>query len=139
MTYNTNSSIHIIDSVEGVTALRNEWRQLQAHPSADIDEYLTLLASRPEILRPHVIVLKINDALQSILIGRLEWTRLDIGSGYARLSLPPVRCLTFVGGGPLGDASELTVMELVNSVEKSLKNKEADIAFFHEVDVDSSI
>lgn len=134
-----DSNIQIAETVEDVAAMRDVWTAMQSHPDADLGFYLTLLNTRPEILRPHVITLNNNGNTRSILVGRIERVRLTVGMGYAKVSLPSARCLTVVGGGLFGDRSDESVSALVSSVERSLTNKEADVAWFHQLDAGSSL
>lgn len=132
-------TVQIAETVDQVIAMRDVWVAVQSHPEADLDFYLTLLNTRPEILRPHVITLNHNGNTQSILVGRIERVRLTVGVGYAKVLLPSVRCLTVVGAGLFGDRSDESVSALVSSVDRSLKNKEADVAWFHQLEAGSSL
>jgi hypothetical protein len=131
-------TIEVGRDVTAVSALREVWEKLQSDPNADIDFYLTILRSRSEILRPHVIVLRRNGVVQSILVGRIEKKPFEIWLGYKKISLPPVRFLTLVHGGLLGDNSEACVAKLVDSVQNSLRDGEADVAWFHGLETDSA-
>jgi hypothetical protein len=130
--------LQIAETVEQVAAIRDVWVSMQSHPDADFDFYLTLLNTRSEILRPHVVTLNENGSPISILIGRVEKVRLTVGMGYRKLSLPSVRCLTLIGTA-LGDLSDTHLSALINSVATALKNKDADVAWFHKVEVNSSL
>ncbi len=139
MPHSFEPAIQVARSIDEIVDLRPVWAKTQSRPDADMDFYLTLLRTRREILRPHVIALKNNGSPESLLIGRMETKRLAAGLGYAKLALPPMRCLTFVGGGPIGDQSRESVAVLLRSVETSLKTKEADVAWFHQVQCGSSM
>ena len=132
-------TLQVAKTVEQVDAIRDVWLAMQSNPAADLDFYLTLLKTRPEILRPHVITLRDNGKIVSMLVGRIEKARPTVGLGYAKLPLPSVRCLTVVGAGLFGDQSGESISALVSSVEKSLKANEADVAWFHQLDADSSL
>lgn len=129
--------VEIAKTVSELENIRQAWTAMQNSPDADLEFYLTLVRTRPEILRPHVITLKDNDEITSILIGRLETKHLTVPIGYRKLSLPPVRCLTIMGRGVLGDVSGDSVSSLMDSIETSLRTKEADIAWFHLLDTSS--
>jgi hypothetical protein len=134
-----NSCLQIAKTVEQLSDIRDEWMAMQSNPAADLEFYLTLLKTRTEILRPHVIRLRNCTNTPSILIGRLEWKRLTVGLGYGKLLLPRVRCLTLLGTGLLGDGSDASVSALMRSVEISLRNEEADVAWFHQLEAGSNI
>lgn len=139
MTNNSGPKIEVARSLDEVAALRSVWESMQAPPDADLDFFLTLFKTRSEFLRPHVISVKSNDTLESILVGRIERTRITVGLGYGRVALPPVRCLTLIGSGLLGVESPENNSALVRSIRDSLKKGEADIARFHNLKVGSSI
>jgi hypothetical protein len=132
------ATIQIARTVDEVSALRTAWQELQWHPNADIDYYLTVLSSRSEVFRPHVIVLNRGGIPQSMLVGRLESRLFDVRLGYKRLPLSTVRCLTFIYGGLLGNDSEENVLALIGSVMGSLKSQEAEMAWFNQLRVDSA-
>ena len=129
--------IRIARSIPEVSALRDAWGKMCVDPNADIDFYRTIIESRSEVLHPHVIVLKRNGAIHSILAGRLERKELDVHLGYKKVRLASVRCLTLIHGGLLGEESQDCVARLVESVVESLRNGEADVAWFYGLDVRS--
>jgi len=132
-------SVEVARTPSAVAALRHSWRHLPRNPNADVDYYLAVLASRKEILRPHVVVLKQDGAVRSILVGRIERTAVEVGLGYKKLRLSNVRCLTLIYSGMLGDDSEETALANVKSVMSSLKAGEADIAWFNHVRTGSAV
>jgi len=131
---NSGYTVEVVKTIEGVLALRGVWCTMPTELDSNIDFYLEVLESRRgEVLKPHVIILKKDGIPQSILVGRAERKPLKIGFGYKQISLPPVRWLSFVHGGLLGESSEQIVSELMRSVMNSLK-QEADVAWFHQLD-----
>lgn len=98
-------SIKVAKSVEDVEELRGTWQEWQWHPNADIDFYLTIVNARPEILRPHVILLLSNDQPVAMMIGRIEEKKFEFKIGYKSFYGPKVRLLTIIYGGILGDHS----------------------------------
>jgi hypothetical protein len=140
MTPPSSFMVQVVDNLTEVTALRGVWQGLETRPDSDLEAYLSVLKSRDEVLRPHMIMLKRTEGgPQALLAGRIEKKRLGLGFGYAKLSLPPVPCLTVIQSGLVGDESENTVSEIVNAVMSSLRNKTADVAWFHQVDVESNL
>jgi hypothetical protein len=132
-------SIQIAKTVEEVEAMRPAWTAMQSNPDGDIDFFLTLLKTNREILRPHVITLWDNDGIRSILVGRIERKHLTVGFGYAKMPLPSARCLTIIGSGLFGDRSDRAVSALFDSVEKSLKDREVDVVWFHQIEGSSNV
>lgn len=131
-------TVDVVRELDSVLELRDQWKSMSVDPNADIDYFRTIVESRAgEVLRPHVIVLKRNGKVCTILAGRLEKKRFDAQLGYKRIHLASARCLTLIHGGLMGDQSESCVTNLVESVLEMLRNREAEVAWFYGVDVDS--
>lgn len=133
-----------------VLALREDWHRmtlLSTHrrtlnaialdPAVDLDFYLTEVRSGKETVRPHIIVLKRDGVAKSILVGRVEERPLQIALGYKRISSSPARVLTLMHCGMLGEDSEEYASVLVDFVKKSLRDHEADVAWFYGMELDS--
>ena len=131
--------IKIARSVEEVKELRAIWKKMQCHPNADIDTYLTVLSSREDILRPHVMTLYMNPDPISMVVGRIEYLRLELKIGYKVLFTPRIRSLTIVYGGILGkttpETTEVLFLELMNNLAKG----EADAISFSNLRTDSEM
>ncbi|HMD84445.1 MAG TPA: GNAT family N-acetyltransferase, partial [Terriglobia bacterium] len=138
MNADNQDTIEVAREVDAVIALRRAWQPMVSDPNADIDFYLTVVQSRTEVLRPHVIVLKRSGAVRCILVGRIEKKALKVGLGYTKVTLPTARFLTLIHGGLLGDDSEENVLALAGSVMKSLREHEADLAWFYGMDSHSA-
>jgi hypothetical protein len=136
--FNCFPTIEVAKDFNEVQALRDAWEKMCVDPNADIDFYQAIVESRREVFRPHVIVLKKNETVCSILAGRLETKDFDAPLGYTKMHLASARCLTLIHGGLLGEESENYVTSLVESVMASLRNGEADVAWFYGLDVNSS-
>ena len=124
-------TIEVLKSRADVLGLRGEWQQMSQDPNADLDFYLTVLESRKEVLAPHVVVLRRDGVIESILAGRMEKTSLSIKFGYMKFPSPQVRVLTLVHGGLLGNNTAQASSLLIDSIKKSLADNEADVAWFH--------
>ena len=68
--------IRVTRSISEVEALREPWMRRPGHRDSDIDFYLMIVQSYPEVSRPHVIALYCNDRPEAILIGRMEEKKL---------------------------------------------------------------
>lgn len=131
--------VRVARSVSEVEALRPVWTTLQRHPNSDIDFYLTILGSRPEIVRPHVIVVYRGERPDAMLVGRLEHRRFDLKIGYKAFFSPRCRSLTFIYEGLLGNGSPENSKLMLEEIMRSLRQGEADLAFFNSLKVDSPI
>jgi hypothetical protein len=131
--------IRIARSLAEIEALREPWMAWPNHRDSDIDFYLMIVRSYPEVVRPHVIALFRNGKPEAILVGRLERKRLAFRVGYLRVFQPWARCFTFVYGAIHGDASPENTKILLGEVMNSLERHEADLAMFEFVPLDTSL
>ncbi len=127
----------VVRRLEEVEGIAEVWRSWQCHPNSDLDYYLTILCSRPEILRPHILVLCRDGHPEAMLIGRLDKRRVELRVGYKTLLTVGARSLTFIYGGGLGDHSPENSIIFVREVVKSLRLGEADMAYFSHLKVGS--
>jgi hypothetical protein len=131
--------IVVARSVPEVEAIREVWKNWAWSPNADIDFYLHILGSRPEILRPHVLVLYRNHEPVAMLVGRLVESPVAVRLGYAKLFNTQARSLTFIQGGVAGDLCADNAEKLVWEIIGSLREGEADLADFRFLKTDSSL
>jgi hypothetical protein len=129
--------IQVARTVQEVEAIRDIWTSWQWNPNADIDFYLQVLRSRPEILRPHVLVLYRDGLPVAMLVGRLVLGQVEARLGYARLFKTRARTLIFIQGGQAGDMSAENSEILISEIIRSLRDGEADLAEFRFVRTDS--
>jgi hypothetical protein len=133
------TEIRISRTLPEVEALRDTWMAWPGHRDSDIDVFLMIVQSLPEVVRPHVITLCRDGKPDSILVGRLEDRHLPFRVGYLSLLRPRVRSLTFVYGAIHGNTSTENTEILLRAVMDSLKHKEADVAMFEFVPLDTPL
>ena len=126
-------------SNEEIDAIASVWRSLHRHPNSDLDFYRTVVACRPEIVRPHVIVALRGGEPDAVLVGRIEERRIDFKVGYAKLFRPRVLVLTFVQEGLLGNASIDNCRAFVFSIRESLRKGEAHMALLSHIPTNSPL
>jgi hypothetical protein len=132
-------STKVVRSLEGLKEIAEAWRSWQRHPNSDLNFCLTIIRSRQEILRPHVIVVYKDEIPQAMLVGRLEEKKVAIQVGYRTLFRVPARVLTFIYEGLLGNPSPEDCELIVREVVKSLREGEADAALIANLKVDSPL
>lgn len=132
-------SVRVLRSVSEIEEVRDAWMQMQRHPNADMDFFLSVVDSRPEILRPHVLVLSRDGRPAAILVGRIEDSFLEAKLGYKVIHRWPVRCLTFVYRGLLGDSSAANSAALMKAAINCLADREADVIWFNSLRSDTPI
>jgi CelD/BcsL family acetyltransferase involved in cellulose biosynthesis len=118
----------VLDSVLAVEAARSEleavaWTRLDPVP----DYFLAVIASRREVLRPHVVRLPGAEGGEMVLAARLEEIPLSVSVGYRTVYRPRVRALTLVHGGVSGLESDLDADLLLHTVRASLPAAHADV------------
>ena len=131
--------LRIARSFPEIEALREQWMSWPSHRDSDIDFYLMIVDSYPEVLRPHVVAFTGMAVPDAILVGRLEQKQVTFSVGYLRPFRPSARCLTFVYGAIHGNASIENTKLLLGSVLDSLKRNEADLALLEFVPLDSPL
>jgi Acetyltransferase (GNAT) domain len=123
-----NIDVRVARTLAEVEALRQQWVAWPSHRDSDIDFYLMIVQSYPEVLRPHVMALYRGGELAAIMVGRLERKRIPFNLGYLRPFRPWARCLTFVYGAIHGEDSSENMQVFLQELMKSLKRREADLA-----------
>jgi hypothetical protein len=129
----------VLRSLEEIEGIADRWRSWQHHPNSDLDFYLLVLRSRPEFLRPHVIVVYRDGCPEAMLVGRLELKEVDARLGYAGFLKKKARALTFLYGGLLGTLSPEGSEALVRDIMSSLSQGDADLAYFNHLKADSPL
>jgi hypothetical protein len=132
-------SVRVARSRAEVEEIRDTWSAWPSHRDSDIDFCLDFFWTRPEVVRPHVIVVYRDRRPDAMLVGRLESTRITPKIGYLRLPGIPSRALSFSYEGLLGDPSAENCAEIVRSIMNSLRRREADVASLHQPRADSPI
>lgn len=126
--------IEVARNMEELEKLRGSWKAMPSRIDADFDFFAQFIRVYSDfVLRPHVIVLHKGEKIVAILPGRLERQSPKVHIGYKEFALPSVKQLTFVGE-LLGEATQENAAKVVESVEASLRQREADVAFFHQAD-----
>jgi GNAT acetyltransferase-like protein len=131
--------LRILRNEAEVESIRDAWTRWQEHPNADLDFFLAIARIRPEVISPYVLAIYRNEVVETILIGRHERGDLGLSIGYLTFFSIPVRSLTFIYGGLLGNRSEENCLELIRAVQRCLKRERAHLASLHFVKVGSPI
>lgn len=134
---NNVNEITIIRSIEEIERIRPIWEQLQWHPNTDIDFYLTIINNRPEVLRPHIILISVNGTHEGMLIGRVENQIFDIKIGYKKIFSFKIRTLRVIYGGIIGGDASVAANIFISELIKELKNYDLDAVFFNMLPVQS--
>src|SRR6187455_3042235 len=95
--------IQAATTVDEVEKLRPFWLKMNRHPDADIDFFSLFVAISSNVLKPYVLVVNEDEQPVAMLIGRLENSTVPIKAGYYSLFGFPIRQLTFLQEGFVGD------------------------------------
>jgi hypothetical protein len=120
----------VIRTLAEIEEIRPIWKRLSNHPNCDIDFFLSNLQNETGRPRPHIIVLYRDEQPVCMLVGRITTRRLEFGVGYKTLFRPQARVIGFVYGGLLGNVDQDASRRLVREIVSSLREGEADAAFF---------
>lgn len=111
--------ITVLRNQQEVESIRNVWEGMQAHPNSDIDFYLSVIESRQNIIRPHVMLLKYHGLPITLLVGRIENYPFSLNYGYKTIFKFSIRTLVIIYEGVLGNSSyeycHLLFTELMNA------------------------
>jgi len=132
-------TLQISRSISEIEELREIWTAWQSHPTSDIDHFLSIVRLRPEIERPHVMVIYRDGRPDSILVGRLERKRICLGLTYLKLLQPEARVLCFTYEGFLGNQSAENSAYATREIVRCLSSGEADVARLEFVKTDSPL
>jgi CelD/BcsL family acetyltransferase involved in cellulose biosynthesis len=129
-------SATVLRSVEELEALRSTWTARSV--DADIDYYITVIRTRSEVIRPHVVRFG-GDGAEAMFVGRLELVPLTTSIGYRKIYAPRVRALTQVHGGLIGADDPATMASVVAELRAELAAGEADVLRLPAVPVESAL
>jgi glycosyltransferase involved in cell wall biosynthesis len=129
----TGSRIRVIRTLEEVDKIRPVWSTWRGHRDADIDVYQTVLASRSDAARPHIIVVERDRRPDAMLVGMATRTTVSERIAYWTTPVPRVRLLSFQYGGFLGNQSEENSKFIVDEIERALRHGDADVAVLNYV------
>jgi CelD/BcsL family acetyltransferase involved in cellulose biosynthesis len=133
-------SVTVARSVDDVERLRPAWQELRwGRVDADIDFFLTVVGARENVVRPHVVVLERDGAVEGMAVARVEDIRLASSVGYRAVYRPSVRSLTLVHGGIAEAGSPETAQALVRELRAALARREADLLLLPSVRADAPL
>lgn len=136
---NSSKKVVVVKDLCGLERIRSDWEKLQWHPNADIDYFMNFIIIQKNVKMPYVLLVYENETIESILVGRIEDTKLSFNVGYKSIYEDNVSMLAMNYGGLLGNRSPQISELLISELVKALKNNEADIVFLNALRVDSAI
>jgi hypothetical protein len=112
----TTQAVQTVRTLNDLERFRDIWTELQGVSTEDIDFFRLIVTSRPEVLRPHVMLLKTDNVPRAIMAGRLEKSKLDFKFGYKSIWKQRAHILAIADGGFMGDVSKESAFCFVQSL-----------------------
>ena len=122
------TTTRVIDSLRQIEEIRSAWSAWRGHRDADVDVYETVLASRTDAAKPHIIVVDRDGCPDALLVGMTATATVGERIGYWTIPVTGVRVLSFQYGGFLGNQSEENSELIISQIEQSLRGGDADVA-----------
>ena len=124
--------IGLIKTFQELEAVRTYWERWQNHPHNDFDQFKMVCQLRPEVESPFITVIGHNSQPLALLAGRLEKTQFAPPIGYLTPVRIPVKVITVLPQGVLGQMDEEMAMKSVHFLWSLLGSGVADaVEFFH--------
>src|SRR4051795_3292143 len=98
------------DAFQGVKDL---WERANIHPDADREFYALLTSLRPEFIKPFILVAAQGGTPRALLVGRLENSVVPLKLGYFTFAKIPVRQITIMQDGLLGNPTPAITRAMV--------------------------
>lgn len=137
--YQLGLHVETMRTVKEIEGIREVWAELQGESPEDIDVFVTVVSSRPEVVGPYVMLFSSSGTPQAIMAGRLEESKLSFRLGYKSVWSQKARVLAIADGGFMGDVSLTSSVSLVRELLLLLKRNEADVIFFQSVALESPL
>jgi len=134
---NKQFEVKVLRSLEAIESLRPFWVALKSDPESDIDFVSFIVGIRPEIIRPHVLVVLEAGKPVALLAGRLENSHFEIKFGYKVLWRTKIRRITIFYGGFMGRTDAAIGEVVIRSLLQSLREENADLLLWGGVQRDS--
>lgn len=114
------------NDVQQLSALKEDWRRLQNHPNVDWEHFFLCLEHQGPLARPWVLAVKQDNAVESIVAGRIEAERATLDLGYWTPAVGRMTSLKILTEGILGAVSSETAAAIVEKMCASLSEGQFD-------------
>jgi hypothetical protein len=120
-----------IKTLQELEPIQSIWEKCQNHVNSDLEQFNLVCQLRSEIESPFVTVIEQNSQPHALLIGRLERTQFAPAIGYLKPLKIPVKVITVIHQGSIGNMDEETARESVYYLWSLLSSGVADAIEFH--------
>jgi len=121
-----SETVHYAKTDAEIERCKEAWERMQWDPNGDFEFYKLGNKFRKEIETPCIVQLRSGDTIRSLWAGRIERVRLPLRFGYIRFKTLPLRQLTIVSGGIMGDTSEQSCRTILSEVLALLRREQID-------------
>jgi hypothetical protein len=118
--------VRVLRSYEELEQARDLWGAWP-RPDADLDFFTAVARSRPEVSRPHVLLILRDGKRAGMAVGRLERIPLECSIGYRVVHKPLVRSISIVPDGVAYSDDPDVLAALVQELRAALVRGEADM------------
>lgn len=129
LTHNQEDRIETLVGLEAIETCRPLWDGWVSHPNADLDFFMTVIASRPSVVDAVALVLYRGDIPIAMAVGRLERVHVPISIGYWKLFKAPVLQYHIVYGGLLGDWDSIGAEMLMRHLQEWMRRDRIDAIY----------
>jgi CelD/BcsL family acetyltransferase involved in cellulose biosynthesis len=127
-------------TVEEVEGLRGEWQAAGVGDiDSDIDYFLAVVTNAPQVVRPHVVLIRRPGRRPLLAVARLELLGVPLAVGYRTVARPQVRAVVVSFGGLVGVAGAADEKLLAGELRRALVAGEADMLLVRKADVGGTV
>jgi hypothetical protein len=131
-------SVRTLRTTEEFDEVCAAWEAAPGDPDSDPRINMAIVSSRPEFVRPHVIVVYSGGRPCSMLLGRIEQTGMNLGFWRLQIRVRPIH-LAIESRGPRGSQSEDVCRLLMREVCQAANREGIDFINLGFVPVDSPL
>lgn len=125
--------VDTITQLENLHLLEPYWKTWQKHPNSDFDHFRLVCQLRQDTATPHIFVIKNNNDIRAIIIGRLEQSCHELTIGYLKIAKIPGQILTVLYNGIIGELDSQASDALIQFLPLYLKSNNIDSVVFHQI------
>jgi hypothetical protein len=134
---NRKIQTRILQSRAEIEGFRHLWQQWPGHIYADIDFLLTRVEAHGSRSSPHVILALEGNEPKAMAVGCFTESELDFKISHKSLFRVPLRTVSVLRGGFLGDQSARVVSAVVEALQQLLRQGKADALVIGHTPVES--
>jgi hypothetical protein len=128
-------AVKAFTSVAQIATLRHFWQAKQWHPNADFEFFNLIIQCRSNVISPCVLAALRGGEPVALWVGRVEAAKVPLRFGYKTLLETPVRRLTLIEGGAIGEQTEDICRAFASHLVTLLAGQNFDLVSLEQVNV----